>query len=30
MVINNEKNNSKGYQTKNNEQESSYDSSPNL
>lgn len=30
MVVNNEKNNSKSYQTKNKKQNSSYDSSPNL
>jgi len=30
MVVNNEKNNSKSYQTKNKKQDSSYDSSPDL
>lgn len=30
MVVNNEKNNSKGYQTKNKKQDSSYHSSPDL
>ena len=30
MVINDEKNDGKSYQTKKSEQESSYDSSPNL
>lgn len=30
MVVNNEKNNSKSYQTKNKKQDSSYHSSPNL
>lgn len=30
MVINNEKNNGKSYQTKNKKKDSSYDSSPNL